>query len=285
VWASLLLLAALALGGHFAWQRYGAIVARHPQYQLTAERIHITPQPPWIRSDVKAEVLRDAGLIGTVSVLDDPNALVRRIQDAFEFHPWVAQVRGVRKSLPAALDVDLEYRRPVAAVETSDGRNLTLTPIDVEGVRLPSADFHELELSYLPRIVGTTSRPLTGETWDDPRIVGAARLAAGLDDIWQQLRLVQILPSTQPRLRGDERIYSFEILTSGGTRIVWGAAPSEEPPAGESSFAAKRQRLVDYATEHGLLDSIDGPAQLDVRSDLVVVPRTARRKGTAASER
>ena len=133
----------------------GRFVARHPQYQLTADRIHITPQPPWIRSDVKAEVLRDASLIGTVSVLDDPDALVRRIQDAFEFHPWVAQVLGIRKRLPASLDIELEYRRPVAAVETSDGRNLTLTPIDVDGVRLPEADFTELDASYLPRIIGT----------------------------------------------------------------------------------------------------------------------------------
>jgi hypothetical protein len=285
VWASLLLLAALALGGHFAWRRYGPIVARHPQYQLTAERIQITPQPPWIRSDVKAEVLRDAGLIGTVSVLDDPDALVRRIRDAFEFHPWVARVRGIRKSLPAAIEVDLEYRRPVAAVETSDGRSLTLTPIDSNGVRLPEADFTNVERSYLPRIVGTTSRPMTGEPWDDPRILGAARLAAGLADVWQQLRLVQILPSTEPRLHGDERYFTYEILSSGGTRIEWGAAPSKEPNAGESPFATKRQRLVDYATQHGQLDSIDGPAQLDVRSDLVVVPRTARRKPAADADK
>jgi hypothetical protein len=282
VWASLLLLAALALGSHVAWQRYEQVIARHPQYQLTAERIQITPQPPWIRSDVKSEVLRDAGLIGTVSVLDDPDALVRRLQDAFEFHPWVADVRQIRKRLPAALDIELEYRRPVAAVETSDGRGVTLTPIDVQGVRLPEADFSEVERHYLPRISGTTGRPLAGEAWDDPRVIGAARLAAGLADVWQQLRLVQILPSTQPQLRGEERFYTYEILTSGGTRIVWGAAPSEEPAAGESPFAAKRERLVGYAQEHGLLDSIDGPAQLDVRSELVVVPRTARRKSAAA---
>jgi len=190
----------------------------------------------------------------------------------------VAHVRSIRKRLPAALDVELEYRRPVAAVETSDGRSLTLTPIDMDGVRLPEADFTELERSYLPRIVGTTRRPLAGEPWDDPSILGAARLAAGLADIWQQLRLVQIMPAAEPRSRKDERFYSYEILTSGGTHIVWGAAPSEELPTGESTFAAKRQRLVDYAAEHGLLDSIDGPAQLDVRHDLIVVPRTARRK-------
>jgi hypothetical protein len=280
VWASLLLLAALALGSHFAWQRFGPDVARHPQFQLSAERITITPQPPWIRSDVKAEVLRDAGLIGSVSVLDNPDALVRRLEDAFEFHPWVAEVCSVRKGLPASLDIELEYRRPVAAVETSDGRGVMLTPIDVNGVRLPEADFTDIERRYLPRISGTTGPPLAGEAWDDSRVIGAARLAAGLADVWQQLRLVQIMPSLQPEIRGDERFYTYVILTSGGTHVVWGAAPSEEPMAGESPFGTKRQRLIGYAAEHGLLDSIDGPARLDVRSDLVVVPRTARRRPT-----
>jgi hypothetical protein len=278
VWASLLLLAALAVVSHLAWQRYGASVARHPQYQLSAERIQITPQPSWIHSDVKSEVLRDSGLVGSVSVLDDSDVLVRRVRDAFEFHPWVARVVGIRKRLPAELDIELEYRRPVAAVETSDGHNITLTPIDASGVRLPEADFTDVECRYLPRISGASGRPLTGEAWEDPRVLGAARLAAGLADVWQKLRLVQILPSQQPRLHGDERFYTFEILSSGGTHIVWGAAPNEEPMAGESNFAVKRQRLLQYATEQGLLDSIDGPAQLDVRSDLVVVPRTARRK-------
>lgn len=278
VWAGALLLAALALGSHLAWRRYAPAVARHPQYQITADRIQITPPPPWIRSDVKLEVLRDAGLVGRVSVLDDPDMLVRSLQTAFEFHPWVASVRQIRKRLPAAIEIDLEYRRPVAAVETTDGRSILLTPIDVLGTRLPEDDFSELELRYLPRISNTTGRPLIGNAWDDPRVLGGARLAAGLGDVWQQLRLVQILPSPQPSLRGEEQVFSFDIITSGGTRIVWGAAPDQESAAGESPFATKRDRLLGYAAQHGQLDSIDGPARLDVRTELVVTPRTARRK-------
>ena len=80
-----------------------------------------------------------------------------------------------------------------------------------------------------------------------------------------------------PQIRGDESFYAFEIMTSGGTRIVWGAAPGHEHAAAESPFDDKRKRLLDYAAGPGQLDSIDGPASVDVRSDLVVLPRTARR--------
>jgi hypothetical protein len=285
VWAGALLLATLALGSHLAWRHFAPAVARHPQYQITAERIHLTPPPPWIRSDVKLEVLRDAGLVGTVSVLDAPDTLVSRLQTAFEFHPWVASVLQIRKRLPAAIEIDVEYRRPVAAVETADGRGILLTPIDVLGTRLPEEDFTDLERRYLPRISSTSHRPLIGDTWEDPRVIGAARLAAGLADVWQQLRLVQILPATQPSDQGEEQVYSFEIITSGGTRIVWGAAPNQESAAGESPFATKRERLLGYAAQHGQLDSIDGPARLDVRTELVVTPRTARRKSADAPDK
>jgi hypothetical protein len=46
---------------------------------------------------------------------------------------------------------------------------------------------------------------------------------------------------------------------------------------GESPFDQKRKRLIDYANKQGKLESIDGPAVLDVRSQLVITPRTARR--------
>ena len=112
----------------------------------------------------------------------------------------------------------------------------------------------------------------------------AARLVAGLSDVWTQLRLVEIIPSPEPRIRGDVRYHTFELTTSGGTRIRWGAAPGHEPDAGESPFNVKRQRLVEYATGHGHLDSIEGPALVDVSKDLVIVPRTARRAPADSDE-
>jgi hypothetical protein len=275
-WVSLALLVALAIGAHYLWQHYAGGIANAPQYRLQADHIHITPNPPWIRSNIKAEILRDTDLLGQVSILDDWATLSDRIQGAFEFHPWVAAVTRIERRLPNGLQIELKYRRPVAAVESSDASGVVFLPIDENAIRLPEGDFTDAERRYLPRISGVTGRPLIGDVWDDPRVVGGARLATALGDIWQQLRFVEIL-ATNEAPRNEPQTYTFEIVTTGGTRIVWGSAPGQEKRGGESPFEEKRQRIVDYAAEHGKLESIDGPEKLDVRSELIVTPRTARR--------
>jgi hypothetical protein len=280
---ALLLLVGCGLGAHFLWRGNIGRVAREARYQLTVENIRITPPPAWIRTDIKAEVLRDAGLAGTMSVLDDWPTLSRRVKEAFEFHPWVASVVKIERQLPQMLNVVLIYRRPVAAVESSDVSGVAFLPIDKDAIRLPERDLSDAERRYLPRVAGITGRPLVGDKWDDPRVVGGAKLAAALADVWQQLRLVEIL-GTVPTNTHDPQACSFELVTAGGTRIIWGGAPGEPSSRGESTFEQKRKRVMDYATQHGQLESIDGPEKLDVRSELVVTPRTARHKAAAGEK-
>jgi hypothetical protein len=277
VWGSLAIVLAVGYVGHMAWQHFLPSIARHPQFQITGQCIRITPPPAWIRADVKAEALRDSGLVGTLSVIDDHQRLQQRVRDAFAFHPWVAAVGQIKIELPASLDVELQYRQPVAAVEAVDRETVSYLPVDATGVRLPDIDFSDYERRSLPRISGVTGLPSVGDRWNDERVTSAATLADRLADVWGQLRLVEIIPSMHAQIRGDASYYAYEIMTSGGTRIVWGAPPGREHDAAESPFEAKRKRLLDYASSHGQLDSIDGPASVDVRSELVVLPRTARR--------
>jgi hypothetical protein len=278
VLGSLAIVLAVGYGGHLAWQHYLPAIARHPQFQITADNLHITPLPPWIRADVKAEVLRDSGLVGTLSVIDDHQRLQQRVRDAFTFHPWVASVGQIKIDLPASLDVELQYRRPVAAVEAVDQNAVSYMPVDALGVRLPDSDFSDYERRSLPRVTGVMGLPSIGERWTDERVTNAASLADKLADVWSQLRLVEIIPSMHAQVRGDTSFYAFEMKTSGGTLIVWGAAPGREQDAAESPFEAKRKRLLDYASSYGRLDSIDGPESVDVRSDLVVKPRPTAKK-------
>jgi hypothetical protein len=274
--AGLLLIVGLGLGSHQLWQRSKPIVAGGAQYQITAEQIHITTPPPWIRSDVKAEAMRNVGLNEPLSILDDWPILADRIEKGLEFHPWVASVDRISKSLPTSLTVELTYRRPVAAVESSDSDGVAFLPIDEHAIRLPEADLTETERRHLPRISGITGRPLVGDRWEDPRVDGGAKLAAALADVWQQLELVEILPTVEPQSANSQSHYSFEIVTTGGTRIAWGAAPGMEADAGESPCDLKRAQLLKFCAQQGGLDSVDGPARLDVRRELVVTPRTAR---------
>jgi hypothetical protein len=277
VWITLISLFALGFGARVLWRYQAPRIAGEPQYRLTIENIHITPPPPWIRSDVKEEALRDSGLAGNLSVLEDWDTISSRIKTAFELHPWVASVQRITKRLPSALDIELTYRKPIAAVESRDASGVSFLPIDEHAVRLPDGDFTDVERRYLPRIAGVTGRPLVGDTWVDDRVVGGARLAAALADVWQQLRLVEILARGEPSSSDGNTACTFEIVTSGGTRIVWGSAPGKEATANESTANEKRQRLLDYAAQYQHLDSINGPAELDIRNELVVKPRTARR--------
>jgi hypothetical protein len=283
VWGGLALVAAVGSCGHLTWKHYLPVIAQHPQYQITAENIEITPPPAWIRADLKTEVLRESGLVGHLSVIGDRAALQQRIRNAFEFSPWVAEVGQIKIDLPAKLVIELKYRQPVAAVEAVEGAKVSFLPVDATGIRLPDNEFSDYERRSLPRISGVSGVPGIGDRWNDERVTSAATLAARLSDVWGQLRLVEIIPSMHAQVRGQTSFYAFEIMTSGGTRIVWGAAPGREQDAAESTFDDKRKRLLDYATTHGHLDSIDGPASVDVRSDLVVHPRTARRPGMKKS--
>ncbi|MCC7474749.1 MAG: hypothetical protein IT425_05095 [Pirellulales bacterium] len=270
----------LAIGGvaHVVWRYVAPDLAGEPRFVLTAEHVHATTQPPWIRTNVTEKALRDSNLVGRVSVLGNWDDLARRVKDAFEFQPWVARVNRITRTPPRDVHVELVYRKPVAAVESRDASGIAFMPIDESAVRLPEGDFTDAERRYLPRIAGVTGRPLVGDRWEDPRVVGGAKLASQLADIWGKLRLVEIIANIQSSPNGFDQRYRYEIVTSGGTRIVWGSTPGEELAGVESPFSQKRRRLIEYAEQHGKLESIEGPAVLDVRAEIVVTPRTARHK-------
>ena len=254
------LVAALFFGSWYTvWSGVREHVLSSESYWLTPNHVEITALPRWIHTDIRAEVFRDASLDGPLSILDDD--LVSRIAQAFSLHPWVAKVRRVTKHHPALVRVELEYRRPVCMVQVAGG----LLPVDTEGVVLPSGDFSPVEAARYPRLTGTDTVPLgpVGTRWGDPRVVGAAAIAAALDADWQTMgleRIVAAAPSAPARL--DQS--TFDLFTRSGTRILWGRSPDDEL-GGEPSAAEKAAALRQYAREHGTLDGPHGPQQFDLR--------------------
>jgi len=254
------------------WIHYAPTVIHRPRYLVSGQRITISPPPKWITTDIRAEVVRNAGLDGQLSILDDD--FVPAIRSAFLLHPWVASVDRIVKSYPPAVHVDLSYRQPVAVVEMSKPSGTERLPVDKQGIRLPVDGLPEIRKQALPRIGNIVGRPAVGQKWDDPRVAGAAHLADRLAILWQQLSLVDIIPSARPEIHAEHRYFIFNLVTRGGTRIVWGAAPKKGPP-GEADFATKLERLKQCARRCGPLDSVRGPAVVDIRRGLVVTPRTA----------
>jgi hypothetical protein len=270
VWG--LVVAGFAAAGHAVWTRVREHVATRDDYRLTPKDISITRVPPWIRTDVKAEVIRDTLSGEPLSILDD--RLVERIYQAFSLHPWVAKVERVSKSHPAHVEVEIAYRRPVAMVEVPGG----LYPVDVDGVLLPSEDFSPLEARAYARISGIESTPLgmMGTKWGDPVVAGGARIAGELQTIWGDLGLRSIRWA-KPTADSDPSAPAlFELITAAGSVMPWGAPPGGES-AGEPTAQEKILRIKAYIAQHGSLDEpTGGPKDLDLRRP-DPAPRTAAR--------
>ncbi len=241
--------AAVFFGSRLLWRMVREHVETRPEYQAAVDNIQITPLPAWIHTDVKTEVIRDAGLPAELSILDD--RLIDRLKQAFALHPWIARVDKVERSYPNHIQVEVVYRRPVAMVEVRGG----LLPIDAEAVLLPTADFSPAEAENYLRISGASSSPLgpLGTAWADPAVAASAKLAALLQPVWSQLQLRRIRIRNLIAPSGAQMMY-LELATRSGTTFVWGPAPDTEAPQ-EPTAAEKLSRLKQLAGKQGSLDA------------------------------
>jgi hypothetical protein len=251
--------AAIAIvGSRLLWQKVQSHVASQPEYLVAIDDVEITPPPSWIHTDIKADVIRDAGLKKKISILDSHAAV--RLSEAFALNPWVARVAAVHTSYPAHIRIDLVYRRPVAMVEVAGG----LLPIDVHGILLPTTGFSAAEAHDYPRIAGVTSSPrgLIGTPWGDVGVEHAAKLAELLADVWQALKLhqVQFQSATETDNPGS---VALQLVTQGGTVFLWGSAPGEES-ADEAKAVDKLARLQKMLADFQTLDAVPAK-QRDLR--------------------
>jgi hypothetical protein len=254
----------------YAWQRWGQPAMRSAEYVVTPERINVNALPAWIRSDVKAEVIRSAG----ITQLDlRENKLLEKVSHAFALHPWVAKVVRIEKRFPARVEVELLYRRPAAVVEiVPQGKNELLF-VDDQSVLLPSTDFSPSQAKDYLRIAAgnETTASVYGMPWGSRRIAGAARLAALWGDRWKPLGLYRIV--TVESAAGQ---VIYELRTPRDVRIIWGSAAISESarePSAEQKIAALEQLVHDK----GPLDREGAQAVVDLRQ---LAGPTAKTAGT-----
>ncbi len=238
-----------------------------PQYQITLDRITVTPAPRWIPDNLTEDVLRRVGIRLPLS-LHDP-ALSERIAAAFVTHPWIRTVHRVSRSWPAGIRVDVTYRRPVAMVRGVDG----FYPIDTEGCLLPGSDFRQSDVNRYPVVENITTVPAAGQgqPWGDPAVSGAARLAERLLETqedgrsyWEIWGLAAIEVSAQVGLPEELSDAQYALRTSGGSRIIWGRAPDTRHP-GEVSADQKLQRMAEYHRIYGSFDDAPEAYVFDLR--------------------
>ncbi|MBL9082609.1 MAG: hypothetical protein JNK76_12420 [Planctomycetales bacterium] len=267
-------------GAYWAWSNVRDQVLAEAQYQIGLEQVVVTARPEWIKADVRVEALRNASLDLPLNVLDDQ--LAERVAKAFEFHPWVAEVRQVKKSLPAQVAVDVVYRKPVCMVELPDRSGLYA--VDAAAFLLPSQDFlsEPKKAAAYPRLAGITSMNVgrVGVRWPDPLVQTGVLVAAALEEVWPKLNLARITPT---EVEVGQSVPQFELTTRGGTQILWGSAPTTEL-AGESRAADKIAALLGYARDHGSLEGRNGPQRIDVRTREITVLAAKPKNATAAKK-
>jgi hypothetical protein len=265
MWVAAATVSLCMLGGlsvyHF-WSQHSQHILAQPEYRLAPERLQVTAQPEWIQSDVKQSAVT-AGRLQEASLLD--TELVLQVKQAFGVQPWVKRVLRVNKRFPSTVEVDLEYRRPVAMVEVPAGMFPAynyegLLPVDVDGYLLP-VEISEEQAQQYPKIGGIDSSPAggsPGSPWGDPRVAEAAQIVQLLESVWHPLELYRIEVPTRPSSTDGPVRNDFELVTRGRRSFTWGSAPGKER-AGEDRASEKAKGLKVFAEKHGSLDAWDDP--------------------------
>jgi len=272
VLTGIVVLAAI-VGSIYGWQQWGELAIRSPEYLVASERISVTPQPAWIHSNVKADVLRS--LTGAKLELLD-RELVEKIADAFALHPWVAKVVRVEKQYPARVSVELYYRRPVLVVKIDAPGDDGLLFLDEESVLLPSSDFAPTQAKDYLRIgaAGETPTSVYGTPWGSQRIAGAAAVAAAVGDRWQALGLYSIVAT---RSAGSDYLYELRSQDEK-VRLVWGRTPGHES-SGEPMVGQKIAAMEQIAGDKDPLEKSGASRVIDLR-DLAAGAKKSAARGT-----
>jgi hypothetical protein len=239
IWPALLI-----LGGYIAWNRWGAEEIAKKFYGIDVSLIHVTQRPEHIASDITEVVYRDTKL-DQLSLIDP--AATARIASAFSSHPWVSKVVAVRKLPGGQVDVHLQYRVPVAMVYVvSRHPDVNGRPgffaIDEQGVLLPTTEFtREHTMRYvhieIPDVYPTGG---VGSLFGDPRIIGAAKLAALIAPYRERLdtRSIQLHESSR-----TSPVAQYQLVTHSGESLLWGSPPGQEI-YGERKADEKLQELI-----------------------------------------
>jgi hypothetical protein len=230
------------------------------EFRVRSADIATNELPQSVPDDLVQQVIDLAGLPEELSLLDD--GVTAKVADAFQLHPWVAEVLAVTKSAPARLTVDLRFRRPAAMVEVQQG----VYPVDADGHLLPPADFSVADTKRFPLVRNVQTTPLgpAGANWGDVNVSAAARLAEALLPHWRELNLsaIHVPRQTTATVIGDD--LQFELLTNSGSRILWGRMPGTDHP-GELTAEQKISRLNKYLSDFGGFDQPHGPYEIDIR--------------------
>ncbi|MFH1550147.1 MAG: FtsQ-type POTRA domain-containing protein [Planctomycetota bacterium] len=206
---------------------------------------HFPHTPEWFNDEaIRQHTKNDEFLARKHSAFE--SGLIDNVKARFSTIPWVRKAT-VSKSLPNRLNIELEYRRPVAWV--LDGKwNL----VDKEGACLGQEGDNPYLLDKLGKVLSihgskkNEKRPEPGEKWSDEAVAAGASVAEMLRPL---LNGISSIEGSDPvsaihveNFGGRKNLrYSAIVLeTRKGKKIEWGhsaANTSPDEPTQEEKLA------------------------------------------------
>ncbi len=203
-------------------------VYRLPENQ-PAPRLEIVlrPDQAWVeREEWKPRIVRSVRL-EPLACLSEPDML-RMVAEQLTASGWLSSVMRVTRNRDGVINVQGEFRRPIAMMHAHEGGYV---PVDREGVRLPERyDDVSADLGWM-RIIGVQSGlPEPGRAYrpEDEDALAGIRLAALLFDQGEVATRISAIDMTNFRGREDPRRNHIRIWTRDQQQIEWGAAIGEE---------------------------------------------------------
>lgn len=240
-------------------------LAAMEEYQFKTEEIQVNEPNEWVPGTLIDDVIIKSELPHQVSLLQPD--LCREVAMAFAAHPWVREIQFIRLTNDRTIQAHLDYRQPVAFVETKEG----LFPVDADGILLPAADFEIDDIERLPHIQNIQSLPSgnVGEPWGGIIVEAAAKIAAALtpdqniEKYWNRFELVAVVAPQETLTTATIDDLTFELATKGGSRIIWGKPPGADDL--EPTVEQKIGRMEQYLSRFGKFDEPNGPYRIDIR--------------------
>jgi hypothetical protein len=240
------------------WQQHRANLIDDQQFALSLENIRVNQGPEWISNHLSSAMFQ---LAKSESSLLDPK-IVPEAHDFVAKFPWVRNVNRVEKSVDG-LDIDLEYREPIAFVDI--GRKAI--PIDVDGVVIDRGMLNQTQFRIMREnrlrisLNGLTDNSaLPWRAWPDGRIPNATKLCQFIAPVSKRLELFRIVSFDLASSGNSPRL---EIWTWNGTKVIWGSAPGMEIP-GEAAAAMKLSAIEQFIKARGPLTEFPNPETLDI---------------------
>ncbi len=240
-------------------------------------KVVLVNRPAWMSDFLAEQIIATVRPAGSYSAFD--HQVLVDVTDMLRTNPWVKQVNKVRrayyKSPGDTIEIDCEYRAPIALVHWKDYFWL----VDGEGVKLPEQFTRE----QLPRIVMGPNRRLnirviegvrnppveSGQKWE------GEDLAAGLDLV----KLLHAQPYAEEIVKVDVsnlggRLSMKEaqlvLVTRHKTEIRWGR------PIGSKDFfveVSPQQKLSYMRQVYEQFHRVDGNRPwIDIRFDKITYP-------------